>query len=51
MAITIITSKAVVMVAGSARLCHGCIRHDGVEDRQSEKHYEQVVSRRNMRYH
>lgn len=46
----IVTSKAIVMVAGSARLGNGCICHDGVENRDGEKHYGQVVSERDIRY-
>jgi hypothetical protein len=34
----IITSKTVVMVAGTTRLCYSCGCRDGVEDWNGEKH-------------
>lgn len=44
----IITSKAVVMIAGISRLCHSCGCYDGVEDWNREKHCEQVINRRKI---
>lgn len=44
----IITSKAVVMVAVTARLCYRCGYDDSVEDWNRETHYEQVISGRKI---
>jgi hypothetical protein len=34
----IVTSEAVIMIAGTARLCHRCGYGDGIEKWNNEKH-------------